>query len=81
MYMYGNTVSLYYRTAQWMFTKLGRDEVIMALHIGLGFVADPPRVESKAVQKCLNEGPLFQRTYSSDLNATATNRMHPHILN
>ena len=29
---YGNTyiASLYYRTAWWMFTKLGRDEVLMA---------------------------------------------------
>ena len=26
-------VSLYYRTAQWMFTKLGRDDVLMAQHM------------------------------------------------
>ena len=25
--------SLYYRTASWMFTKLGRDEVLMARHM------------------------------------------------
>ena len=34
MYMYGNTYTyLYYRTAYWMFTKLGRDEVLMARHM------------------------------------------------
>ena len=31
------THSLSYRTDLWMLTKLGRDEVIMALHIRLGF--------------------------------------------
>ena len=25
--------SLYYRTAKWMFTELGRDEVLMARHM------------------------------------------------
>ena len=25
--------SLYYRTSQWMFMKLGRDEVLMVLHM------------------------------------------------
>ena len=29
VYVWVHIVSLYYRTAQWMFTKLGRDEVIM----------------------------------------------------
>ena len=28
-----------YRTDCWMLTKLGRDEVIMALHMRLGFLA------------------------------------------
>ena len=63
-----------------MFTKLGRGEVIMALHMLIGFSADPPRGGTKAAQKGINEGPLFQRT-SSDRNATATNRIHPRILN
>ena len=38
MYLYG-THSLFYRTDWWMLTKLGRDEVIMALHMHLGFSA------------------------------------------
>ena len=33
------THSLCYRTDRWMLTKLGRDEVIMALHMRLAFSA------------------------------------------
>ena len=29
VYVWEHIVSLYYRTASWMFTKLGRDEVLM----------------------------------------------------
>ena len=29
VYVWEHIVSLYYRTAKWMFTKLGRDEVLM----------------------------------------------------
>ena len=30
VYVWEHIASLYYRTAQWMFMKLGRDEVLMA---------------------------------------------------
>ena len=33
VYVWEHIVSLYYRTASWMFTKLGRDEVLMARHM------------------------------------------------
>ena len=33
VYVWEHIASLYYRTAQWMFTKLGRDEVFMARHM------------------------------------------------
>ena len=33
VYVWKHIVSLYYRTALWMFTKLGRDEVLMAWHM------------------------------------------------
>ena len=33
IYVWEHIVSLYYRTAEWMFTKLGRDEVLMARHM------------------------------------------------
>ena len=33
VYVWEHIVSLYYRTAEWMFTKLGRDDVLMARHM------------------------------------------------
>ena len=33
VYVWEHIASLYYRTASWMFTKLGRDEVLMVWHM------------------------------------------------
>ena len=33
VYVWEHIVSLYYWTAEWMFTTLGRDEVLMVLHM------------------------------------------------
>ena len=33
VYVWEHIVSLSYRTAKWMFRKLGRDEVLMAQHM------------------------------------------------
>ena len=33
VYVFEHIVSLNYRTARWIFTKLGRDKVLMTLHI------------------------------------------------
>ena len=33
VYVWEHIVSLYYRTAKWMFRKLGRDEVLMAQYM------------------------------------------------
>ena len=33
VYVWKHIVSLYYRSAKWMFTKLGREEVLMAWHM------------------------------------------------
>ena len=33
VYVGEHIASLYYRTAKWMFTKLGRNEVLMAQHM------------------------------------------------
>ena len=33
VFVWEHIVSLYYRTAKWNFTKLGRDEVLMARHM------------------------------------------------
>ena len=46
------THSLSYRTDWWMLTKLGRDEVIMALHKRLGFSA-------KSAQRWIQVGVMF----------------------
>ena len=33
VYVWEHIASLYYRTAKWMLTKFGRDEVLMARHM------------------------------------------------
>ena len=33
VYVWEHITIIYYRTAKWMFTKLGRDEVLMARHM------------------------------------------------
>ena len=44
------THSLSYRTDIWMLTKLGRDEVIMAMHMRLGFSA---KFAQRWIQVCV----------------------------
>ena len=39
IYVWEHTVSLFSRTDQWMLTKLGREEVLIALQMYLGFSA------------------------------------------
>ena len=46
------THSLSYRTDWWMLTKPGRDEVIMTLHMRLGFSA-------KSAQRWIQVGVMF----------------------
>ena len=41
VYVLEHIVSLCYRTTRWMFTKLGRDEELMAPHLWLDFSANP----------------------------------------
>ena len=41
VYVLEHIVSLCYRIAWWMFMKLGRDEVLMALYLWLDFSANP----------------------------------------
>ena len=48
MYMY-YIVSLCYRTARWMFTKLGRDQVLITPHLCLDFSANPAQGGSSVV--------------------------------
>ena len=41
VYVLEHIVSLCYRTAWWMFTKIGTDEVLMAMYLWLDFSANP----------------------------------------
>ena len=45
VYVWEQTVSLIYRTDHWMLTKLGREEVLMALHISRLFDQIRPEVD------------------------------------
>ena len=76
VYVLNYIVSLCYRTTWWMFTKLGRVEVLVALHLWLDFGQTLPRGGFRAGQKYVNEGSLLQRTADSDWKATVTKRMH-----
>ena len=40
VYVLEHIVSLCYKTARWIFTKLGRDGVLIALHLWLYFSAN-----------------------------------------
>ena len=51
VYVWEHIVSLYYRTALWMFTKLGRDEVLMVPYKCCCFSAISSRGGSSAGPK------------------------------
>ena len=70
-------VSLNYRIAWWIFTKLGRDKVLHDLaHLYWLLGQTRQGGGSRAGPKQVPGGSLLQRTSSSDRKATATNRMH-----
>ena len=48
VYVWTHIVSLYYRSASWMFTKLGRDEVLIAQHMHKDNLAISARGGSRA---------------------------------
>ena len=50
-YVWEHIVSLYYKTAYWVFTKLGRNEVLMARTCIKVFRPDQPRGGSRAGPK------------------------------
>ena len=82
IYIWEHIVSLYYRTAEWMLTKLGRDEVLMARQAHalrcIGHIC--PGVDPGRGKIGHMGGPLLQKTSSSDCKATATNRIHSNDL-
>ena len=58
-----------------MFTKLGRDEVLMAQHMHKDVLAIFAQGQIQGEAKIGHWGGLLQKS-SSDLKATATNRIH-----
>ena len=65
VYVWEHIASLYYRTASWMFTKLGRDEVLMARHMHKDVLAISAqgRIQGEASsKKLLQIGRLQQQT-------------------
>ena len=80
VYVLEHIVSLYYRTAQWMFTKLGRHEVLMVPYKCFCFSARSLQGRIQGGAKIGQGGPLLQGTSASDWKAKATNRMHSNDL-
>ena len=79
VYVSEHIVSLYYRTALWMFTKLGRDKVIIVPYKCCCFSAISVQGRIQGGAKIGHwESP--SSTSSSDWKATATNRMHSNDL-
>ena len=76
VYVLEHRVSLNHRIAWWIFTKLGRDKVLMTLHICITSWAKSAQGWIQGGAKIGPGGSLLVRTSSSDRKATATNRMH-----
>ena len=80
VYVLEHIVSLYYRIAWWIFTKLGRDKVLMTPHIRIDSWAKSAQGWIQGGAKIGSRGSLLQRTSSSDRKATATYWMHSNDL-
>ena len=76
VYVLEHIVSLNYRIAWWIFTKLGRDKVLMTPHICIDSLAKSAQGWIQGGAKIGPGGSLLQRTSSSDRKATATYWMH-----
>ena len=66
VYEWEHVASLYYRTAKWMFTKLGRDEVLLARHMHKDVL--------DIFANIWGGGPFLKKLLLQ--KATATNRIH-----
>ena len=73
VYVWEHLFSPYYRTTWWMFTKLGRDEVFMAVHMYEGVSAKSAMGQIQGRAKVCHRGgggvPLKKHS-SSDCKAT-----------
>ena len=80
VYVLEHIVSLNYRIAWWIFTKLGRDKVLMTPLICIDSWAKSVQGWIQGGAKIGPRGSLLQRTSSSDRKATATYWMHSNDL-
>ena len=80
VYVWEHNISLYYSTAWWLFTKLGRDEVLMVPYKCSCFSARSPQGRIQGGKNRSRGGPLLQQTFSSDWKATATHQIHSNDL-
>ena len=80
IYIWEHIVRLSYRTDLRIFTKLGRDEVLMVPYKCCCFSARSVKGRIQGGTKVGHGGPLIQRTSFSDWKATGTNRMHSNDL-
>ena len=71
VYVLEHIVSLNYIIAWWIFTKLGRDKVLMTAHIYFDSWAKSAQGWIQGGAKIGPGGCLLQRTSSSDRKATA----------
>ena len=76
LYVWEHIVIPNYRTAWRMFTKLGRDEELVAPHMHWGVLARSTQGRIQGRAKIGNGGLLLPETSSSDRKATATNGMY-----
>ena len=76
VYVLEHIVSLNYKIAWLIFTKLGRDKALMTPHICIDSWAKSAQGWIQGGAKIGPGGSLFQRTFSSDRKATATYWMH-----
>ena len=76
VYVWEHIVSLNYRMAIGILTKLVRDKVLMTPHIYTDVWTKFAQGWIQGGAKIGHGGPLLQRTSYSDRKATATNRMH-----
>ena len=72
VYVFEHIVSLNYRIVRSIFTKLGRDKVLMTPHICIDSWAKSAQGWIQGGAKIGPGGSLFQRTSTSDQKATAT---------
>ena len=77
--MYMGTHNLSYRTDWCMLTKLGRDVVILALHIRLGFLARSIKRWIQGGAKIGQWGVPFQKDFFFRSECNSNNRMHPEL--